>query len=105
MTVLTEETATGKTWIRTNKITIFNELDSDPYILWGIEKVIDIGGETIKKHLADLTVGFNPDQIVNIRNPETGELTGGMTTKGAIYALIYSAFWQDAIEWGIVDAV
>jgi len=104
MGILTEVESTGKTWLRSNKITISNELDKIPSITWEIEKAIEIAGETVTKALPAITVIFDQKTSVPIRNPLTGELTGQSMTKGEIYALIYSAFWVDAVAAGVIDA-
>lgn len=103
MAVLTEIQAVGKKWIRANKIQINNALDQKPTITWSIEKAIEIDNEIITTPVTEITIEFNQDEKIPIRNPLTGELTGQTITKGEIYAMIYSTFWVDAKTAGVVD--
>jgi hypothetical protein len=103
MAVLSEITTTGKTWIRANQIHISNELDQLPTITWTIEKAIEISGETVTKHMQDLMLVFDPAEKFDVRNPADGKLLGYTLTKGELYAMIYSAFWNDVVNSGIVS--
>lgn len=57
-------------------------------------------GEVIKSapQNGGITKEFDPAVVIQLRDPETWELTGESTTMGAIMAAIGSAYWQFALE-------
>lgn len=57
-------------------------------------------GEVIKSapQNGGITKEFDPSVVIQLRDPETWELTGESTTMGAIMAAIGSAYWQFALE-------
>jgi hypothetical protein len=66
------------------------------------EEVVKIlpGGEVLKSAPANggITKEYDPDLVIQIRNPATWELTGQTVTMGEILALLGSAYWQFALE-------
>ena len=44
----------------------------------------------------DVLKEFDPADVVVLRNPETGDLTGETITMGEVYAILASAYWQFA---------
>jgi len=39
---------------------------------------------------------FDPQGVIDVRNPETGELTGATVTQAELYAIVYSLYIQTA---------
>jgi hypothetical protein len=100
MTDLSQTAVVGNSWIRTNKIGVDNPINGTPEITYQVERAYNFPDGVITKSLPEIKRVFDSSKVVAVRNPQTGELTGGTITLGEIYALIYSAFWQDAVEEG-----
>ena len=66
------------------------------------EEVVKVlpDGEVIKSSPQNggITKEFDPSVVIQLRDPETWELTGESTTMGALMAIIGSAYWQFALE-------
>ena len=66
------------------------------------EEVVKVlpDGEVIKSSPQNggITKEFDPSVVIQLRDPETWELTGESTTMGALMAAIGSAYWQFALE-------
>lgn len=57
------------------------------------------GGQTVSTALVDsLTVPFDPDEVIALRDPTTWELTGASMTAGQLYVALASTYWQKALE-------
>lgn len=100
MADLSETAVVGNSWVRTNQIVVDNPQGGVPEITYHVERAYNFPDGVITKALPEIKRVFDPTKVVSIRNPLTGELTGGTITLGEVYALIYSAFYQDAIEEG-----
>ena len=100
MADLSQTAVVGKSWIRTNQIIIDNPNGKIPTITYKVERCYQFGDEVITKPMPDIVSVFDPDKIINVRDPRTSELVGTKLSMGEVYALIYSAFWDDAVEKG-----
>lgn len=100
MTLFDEKNITGSAYRRAYNIAISHELGCAPTVNYHREQVVDIGGgEVFKRQLGVLSVLCDDmDKPIDLRNPLTGELTGETSTVGAVYALIYSHYWQSETE-------
>ena len=88
----------GTTWQRCRQIVIDNPRGAVPSVRFDEEEVLALAdGREIKRSLGTLALPFNPAQEMPLRDPATGELTGAVTTYGAAYMLLYSAY-MDAAE-------
>jgi len=100
MTDISQTAIVGSSWVRTNKIVVDNPHNGTPEITYQVERAYNFADGVITKPLPEINRVFDPSRVVPIRNPADGELTGGTITLGEVYALIYSAFWQDAVQEG-----
>lgn len=98
----------GVSWIRCRNITITNPVTGTigpttgnltvPTAYFQEEKVLSIDGVQNTIDVGSCVKQFNPTDIINIRNPETGELVGTTATHGDLYVLLYSLYLQTALE-------
>ena len=94
-----ETSITGESYQRTNRIIIENPYQGTPVIVFEEQKVFNLGdGEVLQKPMGQLRLNFNPAEVINIIDPTTNTDTGHTITLGEIYALVYSVYWQKAIE-------
>ena len=98
----------GVSWIRCRTVTIVNPMvgtidigtkqPSVPTAYFQEEKVISIDGSKTLVDIGSCQKKFNPSEVINIRNPDTGELTGNTSSHGDLYKVLYSLYLQTALE-------
>jgi hypothetical protein len=93
-----EQTVQGQSWQRCFNIIIDNPLGGPAMIKFYEERVTVLGQETIKSNAGLLTRKFNPQEVVSLRNSQTGELTGEQLTHLDIYNILYSLYMQTALQ-------
>lgn len=93
-----EQTISGSTYQRCNRIVIENPRDSAPAVTFIEEKIIVAGDTTIAIPAGNFAIAIDPTESIALRNPETWELTGTTITLGELYAGIASVYWQKALE-------
>lgn len=96
-------TLTATKYYRCGSISISNPLEGTPMINLHEEEVLDTGdgGTPIvrpSKRTNRLSVAYDPTLVIQERNPDTGELTGGSFTLGDMYGRLYSMYIQKAME-------
>ena len=92
-----QTTATATTWQRCNQIVIDNPRGAPPTLRFDEESVTSLpDGTEIKRLVGTLALPFDPAQIIPLRNPVTGELTGDNSSYGAAYTLLFSAYMAAA---------
>lgn len=92
-----EITTTGTTWTRCTRVVVNNDFGEPPYVLFFEQQVFNAGGQQILKDLGVLRQGFDPDGVIPLINPLTGEATGATITQAEAYAVLYSAYLQAAM--------
>lgn len=93
-----EQTVTGRSWQRCHQITIANPHQATPSVTFFEEVLTLIGEKAIRTSSLALSVPFDPTKQIAMRNTETGEPTGSTITMGEVYAILYSAYFQFALE-------
>ena len=94
-----ETTTTGTMWTRCNQIIIDN-----PYAAlqkscrFLEENVVHIGDNIVNSQRGFMRKVFNPNEVITIRDPVTGEPTGQTATHQELYNLLYSLYMQSALE-------
>lgn len=101
-----ETNLAGVSWIRCRNITITNpiagsmepgnEIAAIPTAYFQEEKVISIDGVQSTIDSGSCLRQFNPTEIINLRNPDTNELTGTTMTHAELYVILYSLYLQTA---------
>lgn len=92
-----ETTTLGTTWTRCTRVVVNNDLDEPPYVLFFEQQVFNLGGQQMLKDSGALRQAFDPDAVIPIINPQTGEATGATVTQAEAYAVLYSAYLQAAM--------
>ena len=88
-----ETTVTGSAWQRCKQVVVDNRRGVTPSIRFDEERVTALSdGDTVHRALGALTVPFEPQAVVELRDPATGEVTGETITHAEIYAILYSAY-------------
>ena len=99
MTTYTESTVTGHAWRRCNQIVIDNRRGATPTVRFDEETVVALDGATEVRAPVDvLTIDFDPSREIPLRDPQTGEPTGAVMTYADVYAVLYSAYLDAALE-------
>ena len=91
------------TWQRCHSIQIQNPYNDPSAVNVRFdEEIVKVlpDGEVIKSapQNGGITKEFDPSVVIQLRDPETWELTDESTTMGAMMAAIGSAYWQFALE-------
>lgn len=89
-----ESAITGTQWSRCKEVNITNPLNAQPMITLAEEVVVQIPG--IDNHFVtanfNFKTPFDPAINIQLRNPDTDELTGGTITQGQMYVFLYSLY-------------
>jgi len=88
-----ETTAEGTTWRRSKQVVINNDLGPTPKpIIFMEEDVAVIGDNEFHTNRGSISALYNPDELINLRDPETGEKTGVMMKQSMVYLALYSLY-------------
>lgn len=92
-----EAPVSGTQWSRCNGIYISNPIGGQPVVNWQEETVVDVGGKRYVEVGVCLSAPFDPAQVIELRDPATGELTGQTATGMDVYAILFSGYMQAAL--------
>ena len=94
-----ETSVTGSEYVRCKEIVILNPLNGAPSIQYIEEQATVLGADkVITQPIGMVSESFNPDTVIELRNPETNELTGATVTHAEMYQMLYSAYIQVALQ-------
>lgn len=93
-----EEIGTGVAWTRCKTVSIENPVLEKAYVNFIETKCAMVGDFASEQFVGTISKEFDPTAVINLRNPETGELTGQTTTHADLYVAIYSLYIQSALE-------
>ena len=99
-----EETTSGDitSWVRAKSFSVKNDYLTAPTIEFEEEKKATLSdGTTIELPLAETALVdtfTNPDKIINLVNPITGESLGTTATYGDLQVIMHSLYLQLAAE-------
>jgi hypothetical protein len=94
-----ESTAQGTVWNRCDQIVIQNPyLGLEKFAVFSEEDVVVIGGTTILNKKRHLRKTFIASEVIQIRDPVTGTLTGSTITHQELYNILHSLYIQTSIE-------
>lgn len=92
-----ETTKAVTTWLRAKRVTMLNPYAGEAEVQFDEERATSIDGGPAKfEPTGTLKRAFDPARVIPLIDPATGEDTGQTTTEGAIYAALFSAYWQMA---------
>lgn len=84
--------APGTAWRRCHKVILDNPVNGARTALFLEQEVATVGERTIASEAGFCKSDFDPEAMLLIRNPETGEPTGGYVTQGYLYLLLHSLY-------------
>lgn len=87
-----ESALSGTSWQRCHQIVIDNPRTGAPSVRFDEEVVLALAGREIRTAAGALALPFDPAQPIPLRDPATGALTGDVSSYGAAYVLLYSAY-------------
>lgn len=90
--------STGSAWTRCASVSIDNRINSTPSATFVENRVCEVAGTSVESFKGSFTVGFDPLQDIQLRDPETGLLTGETAPQAYLYQLLYSLYMQKALE-------
>lgn len=92
-----QSAVTGVEWTRAKRVVIANPLAGQPEVRYDEEVVLATSsGQNIHKSRGYLTVPFDPDAVIDIYDPETGEKAGQTITQAEAYGVLFSAYMTAA---------
>jgi len=93
-----EITGTGTSWRRAKKVIIDNPAHSSlpKTALFIEEDAVSINEKIISTDAGSVTAYFNPQDGIELRDPQTGEKTGVIVGQTYLYQLLYSLYMQTA---------
>lgn len=93
-----KETAiSGSEYQRCCEIHIINPVGKTPSVEFKEQKIAVVGDNSIETPVGSIVISFDPAKIIELRDPQTGDLTGATTTFAEVYTILYSAYIQEAL--------
>lgn len=92
-----EASATGTQWQRCNCVHIDNPLNGQAQVTFAEEVVATLGEELFIKPGPQIVFPFDPAEVIQLRNPQTGEVIPDATMTGLqVYVALFSLYLQKA---------
>lgn len=91
-----ESDLSGSQWQRCNRITIDNRYEQTPQITMHEEIMTVVGGKRFQENAGAVYVTFDPNAVIELLNPETGEPLGATMTQGQIHVALWSLYMAQA---------
>lgn len=92
-----ETSINGSEYQRCCEIRIVNPVGKTPSISFEEQKITVIGENLIETPVDRIMLSFDPAKVVELRDPQSGDLLNTSVTFGEIYTILYSAYIQEAI--------
>ena len=94
-----EQTGTGTAWRRAKQVIINNPYNSsEKRIIFQEEDVALIGESVFTNSAGILMCNFEPDALIPLLDPETGQPTGNTMPQKLVYQALYSLYVKTAKE-------
>lgn len=93
-----ESNVEGKSWQRCSQVLISNAKDAQPRVTLSEERVYVVGDKELSYPIPGIQFDFDPSIVIQLRNPNTGDLTGSTMTGAQVYVALYSLYIQKALE-------
>jgi hypothetical protein len=91
-----ETDVSGVAWQRAYQILILNPLDQPATVRYDEEQVINLNNEQIKQFVGNLGYTVDPLGIIELRDPETLELTGETIPVALVHQALFSDYLNRA---------
>lgn len=99
-----ETSGTATKWKRCYRLNIINPAQGDKYIQYLEEEAVEIDGTILTNAVGSgILEQFDPNKVITVYNPITGEATQSTTTYMDIYVLLYSAYMNAALARDVVS--
>jgi hypothetical protein len=92
-----EQTVSGTSWQRAWQITIANTLGGPPSVCYNEESVINLNDGQIRQMLGSINYTVDPEGIIELRDPETLELTGETIPVATVHEALFSDYINRAL--------
>lgn len=94
-----ETNITGTEYRRAKRVEIENQRAVTPIINF-VEELVTVldNGRSMSVDVGNLSSTFDPADIIELLDPETGEMTGGTMTQGQVFQALYSFYMKLATE-------
>ena len=93
-----QKTVNGESWTRAKRLVFENPLSGTMMLRFMEEEAIVIGEKVIREPAGSIDLEFKAAEdfmgMIDIMDPETGELTGSSISYQELYAIMYSAYIQ-----------
>jgi len=102
-----ETTLAGTSYVRSNRVTINNGIDSKGITFEETEVINLDNGESISKSAGSVSEAFTTENAltsISLINPETGADTGATMTYQDLYVAVYSLYFKLALERDAFEA-
>lgn len=94
-----ETLVSGSSYTRCNQILINNSLRTTPTIRFDEQVVVSMeAGGAIINGSGSIEMVFDPAKLIPLMDPTTGIATGQTMSYGEVYAVLYSAYLDAALE-------
>ena len=82
----------GTAWQRPFQIVIDNPLGETPRVSFLEEEILTVDGQTIRKGVPGINIGYTPDAVIDLLDPTTGLPLGQTMTHAQMYVAIWSLY-------------
>jgi len=89
-----ETQVTGTKWQRCNQVLINNPYNTTPAVAFKEETVVVLDSGVFIQSQSGLACDFDPQGVINLRDPATGALTGQTMSQQDVYVALYSMYLQ-----------
>lgn len=87
-----ETTSMATGWRRAKQVIINNPYEEQKSIVFFEEDIAVLDGKVFKSESGVLKTIYDPAQVIGLRDPQTGELTGNTIPQSLVYQALYSLY-------------
>lgn len=93
-----ETQVTGTKWQRCNQVLLNNPHNGQRSIEMREETIVTLDGSLFSQTVPGMKFDFNPTDLIQLRDPATGALTGSTMSMMDMYVAVGSLYLQKAAE-------
>lgn len=87
-----EKNVTGKSWKHCHSVLVNNDFGVPPMFTFHEKLLTQLDDQVIQEPTGCVSGFFDPVGVIQLRNPETGELTGEIMTQADMYTALWSLY-------------